>query len=256
MAQIPVTVSVIIPTLNEAARVEALAASVCALPEAECIFADGGSTDGTQTRLQYLSEQYTNCRWVSAPRGRGIQMNVGANLAQGSWLLFLHADTDLPESSYLSLLSNITNRPKLYAHYPPNLPCSLAAKPLPTNCIAGAFTFRINHQRRIYRYLEWYVKQRCRFLKLPFGDQAIFVKRSTFNDLGGYKEDFPLMEDVDFVQRINKREGFQILEAPVYTSARRYEHEGYWKRATGNIALQLLYRLGVHPKRLASWYYK
>ncbi len=252
-----ITVSVIVPTLNEAARVEALAASLSLLPEAECIFADGGSTDGTQALLERLTKDYPNCRWIQAPRGRAPQMNVGANLAKGAWLLFLHADTDLPQESYLSLLRTIAHRPKEYAGYPPNLPCSQAPKPVMHNsCTSGSFTFCIAHERRVYRYLEWYVRQRCRFLKLPFGDQGIFVKREIFERLGGYREDFPLMEDMEFVQRINRDEGFRVLNAPVYTSARRYEEEGYWKRAAGNIVLQVLYRLGVHPKRLAGWYYR
>ncbi|TAE28192.1 MAG: glycosyltransferase [Candidatus Kapaibacterium sp.] len=235
-------VSIIIPTLNEAARVHTLAASLSLLAQAECIFVDGGSTDGTQALLQACSEHFSNCRWLQAERGRAKQMNAGAASAQGSWLLFLHADTDLPPSSYETFLHEARIIP--------------AQTTIHHQLTSGAFTFRIAHERSRYRYLEWYVQQRCRFLKLPFGDQAIFVRKELFQHEGGFREDFPLMEDMEFVQRVNKDAGFRVIDAPVFTSARRYEQEGYWKRATGNILLQLLYRAGVHPKRLAAWYYK
>jgi rSAM/selenodomain-associated transferase 2 len=228
-------VSLIIPTLNESARVEALADALCQFPDGECIFADGGSTDGTQAKLERLAERYPNCRWIDAPKGRGRQMNAGAQVAKGKWLLFLHADTDLPTASYQHFLALTQSLPLLSA---------------------GAFTFRIAHERKVYRYLEWYVAQRCRWLKLPFGDQAIFARHDVFKRLGGYREDFPLMEDVEFVERVNKDAGFRVIEAPVFTSARRYESEGYWRRAYGNVYLQVLYRLGVHPERLAKRYYR
>ncbi len=239
-----IIVSIIIPTLNEAARVQTLAASLSLLPHAECIFVDGGSTDGTQAALQDTSKHFSNCRWLQSERGRGKQMNAGAASAQGSWLLFLHADTDVPRASYETFL-----REALI------IPSSHEAR-TKIHLTSGAFTFRIAHERSRYRYLEWYVQQRCRFLKLPFGDQAIFVRTELFQQHGGFREDFPLMEDMEFIQRVNSDAGFRVIDAPVFTSARRYEQEGYWKRATGNIVLQLLYRAGVHPKRLAAWYYK
>ena len=228
-------VSLIIPTLNESARVEEIADLLCRFQYGECIFVDGGSTDGTQAKLEYLAQQYSNCRWINAPKGRGRQMNAGARIAKGEWLLFLHADTDLPAASYQHFLRLTQSLPILSA---------------------GAFTFRIAHKRKVYRYLEWYVAQRCRLLKLPFGDQAIFARRDVFDRLGGYREDFPLMEDVEFVERINHDVGFHVIEAPVFTSARRYENDGYWRRACGNVYLQVLYRLGVHPERLAKRYYR
>jgi rSAM/selenodomain-associated transferase 2 len=227
-------VSVIIPTFNEATTIEDFCTSLAAFPDVECIIADGGSIDGTQQVLEKVCGRFANVRWLEAPRGRARQMNAAARIATGNWLLFLHADTVLPEASYHRFRDEIMR----------------------TDLNAGAFTFHIAHEDWRYRYLEWYVAQRCRFLKLPFGDQAIFARKDVFMRLGGYREDFPLMEDVDFVSRANTDAGFRVLDAPVFTSARRYEHEGYWKRAAGNVYLQLLYRCGVHPERLAALYYK
>jgi rSAM/selenodomain-associated transferase 2 len=234
-------VSVIIPTLNEAATIEQCCTTIAAFPDVECVIADGGSNDGTQQVLERICGQLSNVHWLQAERGRARQMNAGANISSGDWFIFLHADTILSEASYHHF------RDSIVSPQPPALHSTLTS---------GAFTFRVTHEHWRYRYLEWYVAQRCRFLKLPFGDQALFARKDIFKKLGGYREDFPLMEDVDFVRRANVDEGFRVIEAPVFTSARRYEKEGYWKRAIGNVYLQLLYRCGVHPRRLAALYYK
>lgn len=242
-------VSFIVPVLNEVHTIEKC---ITELPlqankfgiATECILADGGSTDGTQQVLERVCGQFGSdrLRWIQTGKGRAVQMNAASRLAHGEWLVFLHADTTLPHSSFEQFLAEISEQGN-----------TLNAVPRLT---AGAFTFRVAHERRVYRYLEWYVAKRCRTLKLPFGDQAIFALKEVFMRLGGYREDFPLMEDMAFVLKANKDAGFRVLDAPVFTSARRYEQEGYWKRAAGNVYLQVLFRLGVHPKRLAAMYYK
>jgi rSAM/selenodomain-associated transferase 2 len=227
-------VSIIIPTLNEVETIDQCCTSVASFADVECILADGGSTDGTQQVLERVCNKFTNVRWLQTERGRSRQMNAAARIAHGDWFIFLHADTVLPETSYQRFRDEISR----------------------TKVNAGAFSFKIAHQHLRYRYLEWYVAQRCRFLKLPFGDQAIFARKDVFTHLEGYREDFPLMEDFDFVQRAKKSSVFKVIDAHIFTSARRYEAEGYWKRAAGNVYLQLLFRFGVHPKRLAAKYYK
>ena len=230
----PIFVSIIVPTLNEAANICRQAQTLNQLPEAEIIFADGGSCDGTIQALRRLAEELPQLQLIQAPCGRARQMNAGAKHARGEWLIFLHADTTLPQDSFNSFLTRVKTSPQLYS---------------------GAFTFRVEHPHWAYRYLEFYVGLRCKFLKLPFGDQALFVKRRHFEALGGYRDDFLLMEDMELVQRLNKQPGFTILPEPVFTSPRRYENDGFFKRGLGNIYLQWLYRCGVHPRELAKKYY-
>ncbi len=228
-------VSIIVPALNEAPNVRRQAIALSRLPEAEAIFVDGGSCDGTLGEIESSLRGRSNLHFIKAPRGRARQMNAGAQKAKGEWLIFLHADTILPLDSFRAFLQAARN---------------------PSRLNSGAFTFRLENRRWAYRYLEFYVGMRSKLLKLPFGDQAIFVKRCLFQEIGGYREDFPLMEDVEIVQRLNIQKGFAVLNFPVYTSARRYEADGFLQRGWGNLYLQLLYKLGVHPRELAKKYWK
>lgn len=231
----PVSISIIVPTLNEADTVCRLAPALLRLPGAEIIFADGGSRDGTTRAIAKHCRGEGRIRLIHAPCGRAGQMNAGAKAATGEWLIFLHADTSLPLTSFQGFRRFVATH---------------------QHVVAGAFAFRVAHPRWVYRYLEFYVGVRSRLLKLPYGDQALFVKRPVFEEIGGYRHDYPLMEDVELVRRLNKRRGFVILEFPVYTSARRFEQDGYLRRTCGNLYLQLLYALGVQPQRLALRYWK
>lgn len=226
-------VSIIIPTLNEAHNIRRQASALSQLPEAEIIFVDGGSSDSTLRDIESSLRGRPDLHLLQATAGRAKQMNLGARKAKGEWLIFLHADTSLPAESFRAFLQMVKQTSRLNS---------------------GAFTFRVDHRSAAYRYLEFYVGIRNKLLKLPFGDQAIFIKRRFFEELGGYREDFPLMEDMELVQRLNKQKGFAILHAPIYTSARRYEKDGYFRRGCGNLYLQLLYKLGVHPRELAKKY--
>lgn len=229
-----VFVSIIIPTLNEVSNICRQAQVLSPLPRTEIIFADGGSADGTAKTIARLTKDLPQVHLIQTACGRARQMNAAAKQARGEWLIFLHADTTLPQDSFTAFLEAVKSPSLLHS---------------------GAFTFRVEHAHWSYRYLEFYVGLRCKFLKLPFGDQALFIKRRYFEALGGYREDFLLMEDMELVQRLNKRPGFAILPAPVFTSPRRYEHDGFLKRGVENIYLQLLYRCGVHPRELAKKYY-
>jgi rSAM/selenodomain-associated transferase 2 len=228
-------VSIVVPTLNEAANVQRVSTSLIGLQNAELIFADGGSTDGTTERIEELRLHHANVRLVRSAKSRSKQMNAGAAEAKGEWLIFLHADTILPEQSLQQFVRLVRADPSLQS---------------------GAFEFRVDHRRLVYRYLECYVRLRAKYGKLPFGDQAIFLKRNLFERLGGYRDDYPLMEDMELVQRLNKLDGFEVLDIPVFTSARRFEADGYLKRTCGNLYLQLKYKMGAHPKELARLYYR
>jgi len=195
---------------------------------AQWIVVDGGSTDGTCADLMAAGIQV-----VVSTKGRAVQMNAGASLADRSWVIFLHADTSLPASSLEYFHSYVKDNADLDG---------------------GAFTFRMDHHKFRYRYLEWYVNLRSRFLKMPFGDQAIFVRKSVFEELGGFRRDLQIMEDLEFVHRLKKHGRLAILPVPAITSARRYEEEGFFIRSFKNLIMQVLYKVGFPASKLAALY--
>lgn len=221
------TLSIIVPTYNESPNISRIVEGFRRTP-AEWIVVDGGSRDDTVSRLGGAG-----LRVLTSTKGRAVQMNIGAAAASGDWLIFLHADTTLPDATVAYLFDHLARYPE-------------------TN--AGAFTFRMEHSKWRYRYLEFYVKWRCRLLKLPFGDQAIFVRKSLFEELGGFDESLPVMEDVDFVRKLNRRPGFVVLPAAVFTSARRYEQEGFLRRSAKNLLMQVLYKFGFPASKMTAMY--
>ena len=229
-------VSIIMPVMNEAAILGPQLGRLAALPQTEVIVVDGGSHDATQAIVSLHSAAHPNVRLLQSARGRSIQMNAGAAVALGEWLLFLHADTILPPDSHQQLLR--------IAHTDPEHR-------------AGAFAFQVTGNAGWFRWLERSVGWRNRRMRLPFGDQGLFVRRHYFRQLGGYREDYPLMEDLELVQRLRRASGFRILhDYPVITSGRRWEEEGYLFTSARNIFLQLLYSSGIHPRILAKMYWK
>ena len=165
------------------------------------------------------------------PLGRGAQMNAGAARATGDWLLFLHADSRLPDG-WLDALSHATAERGL---------------------VGGWFGFALDTPRWQARIVERLVAFRVRAWKLPYGDQGLFVRRDVFEHLGGYRE-WPLMEDVEFVRRL--RQAGRVAELPLAlaTSARRWERDGWFRRSARNLLLVSLYLAGISPARLARWY--
>ncbi len=218
-------VSIIIPVLNEARLIPTLAASLDHLQgQFEIVLADGGSTDETVALAQSCGLSV-----VMAPCGRGAQMNVGAAATKGDALLFLHADTCLPENA-LALIEDALQAPEVGGG---NFNLRFAGD----SWGAKALT-------RIYPLL--------RRLGLVYGDSAIFVRRSVFQALGGYR-DLPLFEDCDLYQRLRRKGRFVRLSAYATTSARRFE--GRFTRTFAHwVILQVLYWLGVAPQRLARMY--
>ena len=220
-------ISIIIPVLNEAAIIQPTLLQLQGNSDIEIIVVDGGSKDRTLT----LAKQ-TGVKVISvAGRGRAAQMNAGANMARGDILLFLHIDTQLPPD-FLNLVVKTLAQPEV---------------------IAGAFELAIEGEDGSLRWLEMLVKVRSHFLSLPYGDQAIFIRKQIFADMGGFS-DLPIMEDFEFVQRLKRQGKIAIAPAAVHTSGRRWQKLGVWKTTLINQLVILGYYLGISPTKLRNFY--
>jgi rSAM/selenodomain-associated transferase 2 len=223
-------ISVIIPALNEQTYIRTCIEAVMRDDDTcEVIVADGGSTD----RTVEVAESLQGVKVIRTARGRGLQMNAGASFAAGETLLFLHADTILQRG------------------WSPAIEMALQDKAV----AGGAFTFAVDSPIRKYRAVEQWVKFRCFLLKLPYGDQGIFVRKDVFRRVNGYK-DIPIMEDVDFIERLKDQGRIAVLDTMAFTSERRWRDKGLLCTAAINQLTMLLYRLGVSPHTLAKIYYR
>jgi hypothetical protein len=215
-------ISAVIPALDEEACLARAIGSVSA--EAEVIVVDGRSRDGTREVAGALGAVVLSC-----PPSRGGQMGLGASRATGDWLVFLHADTWL-EPGWAS-----------------------AVRSIGPGAVGGAFRLAIDSCRRAYRLVEAAVDVRSRWLGLPYGDQALFVRREAYDRMGGMAP-FPLMEDVDLVRRLKRAGPLVHLPQRAFTSARRWERHGLVGTSLRNWALLAFYAAGVPPARLARMY--
>jgi rSAM/selenodomain-associated transferase 2 len=185
------------------------------------------STAADAESLARLREARADIRWVEAARGRATQMNAGAAVARGSWLLFLHADTQLPRD-WQSAVARAGRR---------------------ADVVFGCFRFALDSPRVMARAIEWGVRLRVALFGLPYGDQAIFVRRDAFDAIGGYRT-MPIMEDVDLVRRLHETGRLWRASNVAVTSARRWERLGWVRVTVQHLRLILLYFLGVAPERL------
>ncbi|MEP1059493.1 TIGR04283 family arsenosugar biosynthesis glycosyltransferase [Stenomitos frigidus] len=220
------TISIIIPTLNEAENLVQTLKTVQDNNSMEVIVVDGGSWDDTVRIAKSL-----NVRVISSTAKRSDQMNLGAALAKGDILLFLHADTHLPLRFEHWILQTL-------------------AKP---NIIAGAFELKINSTVPALRWVEWGVKLRSHLFQMPYGDQAIFLRASIFQELGGFP-DLPIMEDFELMRRLKQRGRIKIAPAAVITSNRRWKKLGVCRTTLINQLIIVGYLLGISPERLLKWY--
>lgn len=221
-----VTLSIIIPTLNEEHVLGKTLSRLQDKKNCEVIIVDGGSSDATLTVAQKAGY-----RTFSSSRGRGKQMNFGATKATGEVLLFLHADTLLPDN-FPQLIFDAINRP---------------------NFAAGAFSLAIDSPGKSLAAIAWMANLRSRFLHLPYGDQALFTTRSLFSATEGYPE-MEIMEDFVFIQKIKKDGEIIILPECATTSARRWQNVGIIRTTLINQLIVCGYSFGVPPVILAGWY--
>jgi rSAM/selenodomain-associated transferase 2 len=221
----PATVAVVIPTLNEAGGIGRLLDHVAAQGFDEIIVADGGSTDGTPA-LAAAREAVT---LVNAGCGRGVQMDAGARACRSDALLFLHADTLLPQGA-AGLILNALADPRV---------------------AGGAFSARFDRPGLLLGLYS--LAGRFESPLTTFGDQAYFTRRAVYARSGGFPA-WPFLEDVELRRRLKRMGRFVKLREPVTTSARRFVEEGILRRQTLNLAVLVLFYLGVSPHRLARCY--
>lgn len=218
--------SVIVPALNEEDCLSGTLARAGSGAAGEVLVVDGGSADAT-----VAIARDAGARCLRSPAGRAVQMNAGAAAARGDILLFLHADTVLP------------------ADYRRQVESTLQAP----GVVGGAFRLAFDDPRLSLRLVAAGANLRSKLAQLPYGDQAIFVRRETFEDLGGFR-DLPVMEDYDFVRRLRLRGRIALAPAYVRTSARRWLKHGIWRTTLNHQRMLLGWRLGVSPERLATWH--
>jgi rSAM/selenodomain-associated transferase 2/rSAM/selenodomain-associated transferase 1 len=217
--------SVIIPALNEQEHIEETIRKARS-PDAEIIVVDGGSGDGTVDKAER-----TGAAVIAGPRGRALQQNLGAAAARGSVLLFLHADTLLPKDYVAQVFETLMDR----------------------RVALGAFRFKTSLHRPLMRGIEWTTHMRSRYLRLPYGDQALFLRKSHFQAAGGFPE-MPIAEDLFFVRLVSKQGWISIAPARAITSGRRWKEVGLLRTTLINQFILAGFALGISPKTLAGLY--
>jgi rSAM/selenodomain-associated transferase 2 len=224
-------ITIVIPVLNDAAPLASLLQAMDTQAALEIIVVDGG--EAGDPAMDTLREHHPRVTWMRSAPGRAVQMNAGARRAGGRWLVFLHADTRLG-AGWRDVLHRLDEQPRI---------------------VGGSFRFALDSPRRRARWIEWGVRVRVRLFDLPYGDQALFVRRAVFEEMNGYRE-LPLMEDVDFIRRLRRRGRLAHANVPALTSARRWERDGWLRRTLENSTLMALYLAGIPPERLARLYYR
>ncbi|GAB1262052.1 TIGR04283 family arsenosugar biosynthesis glycosyltransferase [Aurantivibrio plasticivorans] len=219
--------SIIVPVLNEAPAIEGVLQRLQPLREfSEVIVVDGGSSDDTPA----LARPYAD-KVITSRRGRSTQMNLGAENAQGDWLVFLHADTYLPDTFMAGSLATLNEHVGW-----------------------GFFRVRLSGSHRLLRVVETFMNWRSRLSQIATGDQVIFVQSRLFYKLGGFP-DIPLMEDVAFSSILKNHSAPHVMKTRVTTSSRRWEDRGIVKTVLLMWWLRFRFYCGAEPIKLAKAYY-
>lgn len=226
--------SVIIPTLNEYSALRRLLPSLLVDAQQhhlDIIICDGGSTDLTCHYVRQLQSDSPNLTLLQTQRGRSKQMNAGAEQAQHSVLLFLHADTELPRNWF-----------------------GLLADAMQAGCVWGRFNVRLSGNNILFRVIERLMNLRSCWTQVATGDQAIFVDRQVFQQVGMYP-DLPLMEDIALSKRLRQQYSMACIKTPLITSSRRWEKQGIIKTVILMWQLRWAYFIGTPAEALAKRYY-
>jgi len=223
-------ISIIIPTINEANNLPFLLSDLSSIQkEVEIIIVDCGSEDKTID----IANIYGAKVCISKERNRGLQLNIGAKNSKGEWLIFLHADTRLTHDWFKKINSFLKgNKNSIYY-----------------------FEFKINHKKINYRVLEILVNFRSKFFKQPYGDQGLIIHRTTYFKNNGFRK-MPLMEDVDFLRRLNKKKDLKQLNIPIFISSRKWERTNIFLQALKNWKFRRRWLKGESTKSIYSEYYK
>jgi rSAM/selenodomain-associated transferase 2 len=228
-------ISIIIPVLNETGTINATL--TCLQQQStetrlEVVIVDADPAGTTLKAIHITPSSRFVLKTDRTARGRGLQMNRGAEIATAAIILFLHADTLLPEGAFEAAISTLQD-PQI---------------------VGGAFDLGIRSSKWGYRVIETVGSLRSRLTRLPYGDQAIFLRRDYFHDIGGFSM-IPIMEDVDLMQRIkNQGDRIAIIDRQVLTDPRRWEKEGFVYGTLRNWVLMILYLMGVSPHKLVKYY--
>jgi rSAM/selenodomain-associated transferase 2/rSAM/selenodomain-associated transferase 1 len=220
----PRSVSVVVPALNEAAAIGAAVSSAFGGGAGEVIVVDGGSTDGTRH-----AARSAGARVIDVSRGRAGQMNAGAAAATGDALVFLHADTTLPAESAALVCQ------------------ALSAE----GTSGGAFSWG-TYDTPLERLFAFAGRMRMAVFRVPYGDQALFMTKRTFEDLGGYPSQ-PVMEDWELARRMMRLGSVRILPQRALTSSRRWNKAGVVRASVAYLAIIAGYRFGIDPVVLDGW---
>lgn len=213
-------ISVIIPTLNEELALPPTLDAILDQPaDSEVIVVDGGSVDQTPQIVEETSSRHPRLQLLRTARGRAAQMNAGANVARGDWLLFLHADTLVPPNG----LAVIEDQPETIQ--------------------AGCFTHRFGGEGAMLRTLSWFHNHRFGVTQVIYGDQAMFIRRGLFEKLGGFP-DQP-MEDIAFGLELRAATRPIMLQEFITTDSRKFDQMGHWRALAHSVLLLLRFRFGA-----------
>jgi len=223
-------ISIIIPTINEASNLPLLLSDLSSIQkEGEIIIVDCGSEDKTID----IASIYGAKVFISNERNRGLQLDIGAKNSKGEWLIFLHADTRLTHDWFKKINSFLKGNKNIIYY----------------------FEFKINHKKIIYRVLEILVNIRSKFFKQPYGDQGLIIHRTIYFKNNGFRN-IPLMEDVDFLMRLNQKKDLKQLNFPIFISSRKWERTNIFLQAIKNWHFRRRWLKGESLKSIYYDYYK
>ncbi len=221
------SISIIIPTLNEQENIECLLVHIKKhYRDCEVIISDGGSSDNTVA----IAQKYATV--VHSPKGRGIQLNTGASYATGDLLWFLHADT-IPHVDSVNLIHQTLQE---------------------SSIVGGGFEYNFDSTSKRLQFISWFSNRKNKSLNRIYGDMGIFVRKEIFNQIGRFPESH-LMEDFEFSRRLRKIGKVRILPQQIQTSPRDWYKEGFLKKVSKDTFIRMAYCMHVDNQTLYNWYY-